>query len=247
MTEGSRASARSARSRVYLERLGIPVWVRRGPSVVPGELADAGETSAADGVPAVGTDEAPAAGWHELEVLVASCRACDLHEGARKTAVGADHIDARLMFIGGAADQREDATGEPFFGDAGQLLNAMLASIGLQREDVFIADSVKSRPAHHRDPQRAETASSRPYLAGQIEAVRPALLIALGQVSAQCLLETKAPLGKLRGTVHRYGDLGLPLMVTYHPAYLLRSPAEKRASWEDLKRIKTFLGGHADG
>jgi DNA polymerase len=153
------------------------------------------------------------------------------------------------MVIGEAPGAEEDRQGEPFVGPAGQLLDAMLRAIDLPREQVFIANILKCRPPNNRDPQPTEAACCRPYLERQIALVRPRMLLVVGRIAAQNLLATDAPLGTLRGQVHRYGEAGTPLVVTYHPAYLLRSPGEKRKAWEDLKLARrvfheTYGSGH---
>ncbi len=140
------------------------------------------------------------------------------------------------MVIGEAPGAEEDRRGEPFVGRAGQLLDAMLRAIGLGRaENVYIANVLKSRPPNNRDPRPEEVAACLPYLRRQIELVRPRLLLAVGRIAAQNLLGTEDSLSRLRGRVHRFGELNTPLVVTYHPAYLLRNPADKRKAWEDLK------------
>ncbi len=139
------------------------------------------------------------------------------------------------MVIGEAPGADEDAQGEPFVGRAGQLLTAMLKACGLERPNVFIANILKCRPPNNRDPLPEEVRECLPYLTRQIARIRPQLILAVGRIAAQNLLATDAPLGRLRGQVHRYGELDTPLVVTYHPAYLLRSPGEKRKAWDDLK------------
>ncbi|MGH7880100.1 MAG: uracil-DNA glycosylase, partial [Candidatus Binataceae bacterium] len=130
----------------------------------------------------------------------------------------------------------EDRRGEPFVGAAGQLLDAMLRAIGLDRKsNVYIANVLKSRPPGNRDPKPEEVAACLPYLVRQIELLQPKLILAVGRIAAQNLLATTVPLGRLRGQVHHFGELNTPLLVTYHPAYLLRTPADKRKAWEDLK------------
>ena len=138
--------------------------------------------------------------------------------------------------IGEAPGAEEDRRGEPFVGAAGQLLDKMLKAIGLDRKNnVYIANVLKSRPPNNRDPKPEEVAACLPYLARQIALLRPKIMLAVGRIAAQNLLATDAPLGRLRGQVHRFGELNTPLVVTYHPAYLLRTPADKRKAWEDLK------------
>ena len=141
-----------------------------------------------------------------------------------------------------APGAEEDRQGEPFVGRAGQLLNAMLRAIGLARgENVYIANILKSRPPGNRDPKPEEVASCMPYLTRQIGLLQPRVILAVGRIAAQNLLATDAPLGRLRGRVHRFGDLNTPVVVTYHPAYLLRTPADKRKAWEDLKFARSVF------
>jgi DNA polymerase len=153
--------------------------------------------------------------------------------------------NAEWMVIGEAPGAEEDKQGEPFVGRAGQLLNAMLRAIGLPREQVFIANILKCRPPSNRDPQPEEVAQCLPYLEQQIALVKPRILLAVGRIAAQNLLASDTPIGKLRGQLHHFGSAQTPLVVTYHPAYLLRSPGEKRKAWEDLKfarRVHRELG-----
>jgi uracil-DNA glycosylase len=143
--------------------------------------------------------------------------------------------------IGEAPGADEDRQGEPFVGRAGQLLNSMLRAMRTPRETVYIANLLKCRPPGNRDPAPEEVRCCEPYLRRQIELLAPRLLLAVGRIAAQNLLATDTPIGKLRGIVHRYGDQGTPLIVTYHPAYLLRSPTEKRKSWQDLRLVRREL------
>ena len=143
------------------------------------------------------------------------------------------------MFVGEAPGADEDRQGEPFVGRAGQLLNSMIFAIGLKREEVYIANVIKCRPPGNRDPQPEEVEQCEPYLIRQIELIRPRLIVALGRHAAHSLLKTELPLAKLRGGRHSYHDT--PLIVTYHPAYLLRSPGEKRKVWEDLRLARSVL------
>jgi DNA polymerase len=143
---------------------------------------------------------------------------------------------ADWLVIGEAPGAEEDRRGEPFVGAAGQLLDAMLRAIGLDRKtNVYIANVLKSRPPHNRDPKPDEVAACMPYLLRQIALLQPKIMLAVGRIAAQNLLATDAPLARLRGRVHSFGELHTPLVVTYHPAYLLRTPADKRKAWEDLK------------
>ena len=148
---------------------------------------------------------------------------------------------ADWLIVGEAPGADEDRQGEPFVGRAGKLLDPMLQAIGLQREQVYIANILKCRPPDNREPTPAEAASCRPLLHRQIALIRPRIILAVGRVAAQNLLETETPIGKLRGRVHTFGPARLPLVVTYHPAYLLRSPREKRKSWDDLRLARRAL------
>ena len=221
-----------SRSR-YLDALGIEQWAARGP------LAQRQPLPIAVKAP-LPTE------WKTLETQVAGCTKCPLHAGRTQTVFGVGDRRAQWMVIGEAPGAEEDARGEPFVGRAGQLLNAMLRAIGLAREQVFIANILKCRPPNNRDPEPAEVACCLPYLTQQIALVQPRVLLAVGRIAAQNLLATDTPIGKLRGQVHRLGDT--PLVVTYHPAYLLRSPGEKRKAWDDLKlarRVYRDAGGGA--
>ncbi len=177
--------------------------------------------------------------WTELAAQVKECRLCALHETRSQTVFGTGAKDARWFFVGEAPGADEDRLGEPFVGRAGQLLNAMLRALSLVREDVYIANVLKCRPPRNRDPEPAEVQQCLPYLQKQIALVGPAVLVALGRIAAQSLLATSAPLGSLREKVHHYA--GVPLIVTYHPAYLLRSPADKQHAWADLKRAQALV------
>jgi len=173
--------------------------------------------------------------WQALTADVLSCTKCGLHSTRTQGVFGVGNRRAEWLIIGEAPGAEEDRRGEPFVGRAGQLLNAMLAAIGLPREQVFIANVLKSRPPGNRDPKPDEVAACLPYLMRQIALLQPRLMLAVGRIAAQNLLATDTPLGRLRGQVHSFGELNTPLIVTYHPAYLLRTPADKRKAWEDLK------------
>jgi DNA polymerase len=152
---------------------------------------------------------------------------------------------AGWLVVGEAPGADEDRQGEPFVGRAGQLLNSMLLGIGLSREQVYIANVLKCRPPNNRDPKPAEVAQCLPYLERQIALLNPRLLLAVGRIAAQYLLATDTPIGKMRGRVHAFGARRIPMVVTYHPAYLLRSPTEKRKAWEDLKFARRVAAGGA--
>lgn len=218
----------------YLQRMGVDVWLPRAPVAV----APTGPEAVA------GNDDDPAAAWDALAAEVAGCRRCKLCDSRTQTVFGVGDRSSRLMVIGEAPGADEDRQGEPFVGRAGKLLDQMLRAMGWPREQVYIGNLLKCRPPNNRDPQLDEVAACEPYLHRQIELVRPDLLLVLGRVAAQNLLKTELPIGKLRGQVHRYGPLQTPLVVTYHPAYLLRSPREKARAWADLKRARALL---ADG
>jgi DNA polymerase len=175
----------------------------------------------------------------EVAATVASCRRCSLYATATNPVPGVGNPNADFMCVGEAPGANEDVQGEPFVGQAGQLLNKILEAIKLRREDVFIANVLKHRPPGNRNPLPEEVTACSPYLVRQIELVRPKVILALGTFAAQTLLETKLTIGKLRGQVHRY--YGVPLIVTYHPAALLRNPAWKRPTWEDVQLARRIL------
>lgn len=176
--------------------------------------------------------------WPQLRDAVAACTACSLHQTRRQTVFGVGHPRARWMIVGEAPGEQEDLRGEPFVGAAGQLLDAMLHALDLTRADapperqVYIANTLKCRPPRNRNPEPGELAQCEPFLMRQIALVQPRLILAMGRFAVQALLRTELPIGKLRGRVHRYQ--GVPLVVTYHPAYLLRNPADKARAWDDL-------------
>ncbi|OZA25207.1 MAG: uracil-DNA glycosylase [Hydrogenophilales bacterium 17-64-11] len=175
----------------------------------------------------------PRLNWEELADAVAHCTACKLHLTRTQGVLGVGDRNADWLIIGEAPGADEDRLGEPFVGQAGKLLDAMLAAISLKRGDnVYIANLLKSRPPGNRNPEPDEVAACRPYLLAQIELIQPKLILALGRFAAQNLLDTDEAIGRLRGRVHRFQ--GVPLVVTYHPAYLLRNLADKARAWEDL-------------
>jgi DNA polymerase len=229
----------------YLAEIGIPVWKLRGGAAPA--IAEAAAPAPESTAPVARGSEPSAPGandavWSELAERVRSCTRCALHATRTQTVFGVGRRDARLFVIGEAPGADEDRQGEPFVGRAGQLLNAMLRSIGLARSEVYIANILKCRPPSNRDPQPDESAACTPYLARQIELVGPRVLLAVGRISAQWLLQTDTPIGRLRGRVQSYGERNIPLIVTYHPAYLLRSPLAKATAWTDLCLVKELLG-----
>lgn len=228
-----------AARRAYLDALGVTRWELRAPvqervgEVAPGQaysLRVLPESTITDDVPP--PREVGAMDWSALQRTVAACTRCGLHATRKQTVFGVGNREARWLFIGEAPGADEDRQGEPFVGRAGQLLNAMIEAVGLKREDVYIANVLKCRPPGNRDPQPAEVECCEPYLVRQIELIHPRLIVALGRHAAHSLLKTEAPLTRLRG--QRLAYRGTPLVVTFHPAYLLRNPIDKRRAWDDL-------------
>lgn len=172
----------------------------------------------------------------EVRETLGECTRCKLHKGRKHIVFGVGNPQADLVFVGEGPGAEEDEQGEPFVGRAGQLLTRMIEAMGLTREEVYIANIIKSRPPANRAPEPDEIASCEPFLIGQLKAIQPKLICALGSVAAQTLLKTKEPISKLRGRFLDYH--GIPLLPTFHPAYLLRNPHEKKTAWEDLKLLK---------
>jgi uracil-DNA glycosylase family 4 len=216
-----------ARRLAILDAMGIAAYEPRARAVVP-----------------TGND-GRSEEWEKLAAEVRECRLCGLCETRTQTVFGVGNRRARLMVIGEAPGFEEDRQGEPFVGRAGLLLNAMLRAAGFERGDVWICNVLKCRPPNNRDPSDAEAERCLPYLRRQIELVAPDAILCVGRISSQRLLGTEQPIGRLRGRVH---DLdGIPVITTYHPAYLLRAPAEKRKSWDDLKLALKVLEGSPRG
>lgn len=224
----------------YLETMGIQFWQRRNAESKDRMLAEEAEGVLRQAVkplsPAGRTLE-----WEQLAMQVADCTACALHCSRTQTVFGVGDQEAQWLVIGEAPGADEDRQGEPFVGRAGQLLNGMLEALALQREQVYIANILKCRPPNNRDPLPEEIACCEPYLRRQVSLLQPRIILAVGRVAAQNLLQTSVPLARLRGKVHRYPDTAIPLVVTYHPAYLLRSPREKRRAWDDLRLALTVF------
>jgi len=239
--------------RRYLAAMGIPLWLPRdtadeplpepspaaaeAPSPVPPPVVQAPQPPVLTAEPQV-----DASGWDELQARVAQCSACpDLVRNRSRTVFGVGNREAQLMVIGEAPGVDEDRQGEPFVGRAGQLLNLMLRAAGYPREQVFIANILKCRPPGNRDPHQDEALRCEPFLLRQMELVAPKAILSVGRISAQNLLKTDVAVGTLRGRVHYYGERQIPLVVTYHPAYLLRSPEQKGKVWGDLQMLMKIL------
>ncbi len=245
----------------YLRALGLTGWTRRStqPSNgapdgarelapqpgLPEALRGPGlrEASLEPGLPEPGARELapqpglPEAGldWEPLRERVAACTRCALCQTRTQTVFGVGSRSAEWLIVGEAPGAEEDARGEPFVGRAGQLLNSMLRAIGLEREQVYIANVLKCRPPANRDPSSREASECLPYLHRQVALLKPRILLVVGRIAAQNLLQTDAPLARLRGRAHAFGAARIPLVVTYHPAYLLRTPSDKRKAWADLQ------------
>lgn len=179
--------------------------------------------------------------WETLQSTVSKCMACSLHQTRTQTVFGVGNREAKLMIIGEAPGFHEDQQGEPFVGRAGQLLTAMLKSMGFERNQVYIANILKCRPPNNRDPQLDEVKSCTPFLNQQITLIQPKLLLAVGRIAAHYLLQTKASLESLRNKLHYYGASSTPLIITYHPAYLLRNPIDKKKAFQDLQFTQRTL------
>jgi uracil-DNA glycosylase family 4 len=257
----------------YLQTMGVDVWVSRRPgsAAAPASAAETelhagapaakvtsvsqdsavarpnvADTPTRRGPSAVVASPVPAGvtTWESLRAEVLACTKCALHGSRTQGVFGVGSREAQWLVVGEAPGAEEDRRGEPFVGRAGHLLDAMLKAIGLSRgSNVYIANVLKSRPPGNRDPKPEEVAACLPYLMRQIELLRPRVMLAVGRIAAQNLLSTDAPLGRLRGKVHHFGELNTPLIVTYHPAYLLRTPSDKRKAWEDLKFARSVFQG----
>ena len=248
-----------SRRDAILREMGLgPLWRLRVPpaandvSATPAGLSVSAIPPAAD-IPAPGdgaaTDSRASAiaslDWPALAAAVADCRACGLCRGRKQAVLGVGDREADWLFVGEGPGAEEDERGEPFVGQAGKLLDAMLAAIGLRRgADVYIGNAVKCRPPNNRTPEAAETAACWPYLARQIDLIRPRLIVALGRPAAQTLLHADVKIGAARGRL--FDHRGIPLIVTYHPAYLLRNLTDKAKAWEDLLFMRRTMRGLKD-
>lgn len=213
--------------RHYLEdekRLGLAGWPRANasPATLPSSSFSPGTR--------------PAPTLESIRTELGDCRRCKLHPNRRQIVFGTGDPTAKLVFVGEAPGRDEDLQGEPFVGQAGQLLTRIIQAIQLRREEVYITNIIKCRPPENRNPQPDEIAACEPFLIKQLVAIRPRMICALGTFAAQTLLKTEEKISTLRGRFHRYQ--GIPLMPTYHPAFLLRNPGSKKEVWEDMKKIQ---------
>jgi DNA polymerase len=226
------------RRELILAELGLlPLWVPRDRARPSSQRTNAAPDIESPPAPVEVQEERGAqilrSGWPELKEMVKVCTDCPLHAARRQSVFGVGDENADWLFVGEGPGAEEDARGEPFVGQAGRLLDNMLAAIGLKRgRDVYIANVVKCRPPGNRVPEALEAARCEPYLLRQIQLIEPKLIVALGKTAASNLLHTEASIGSLRGRLHEFR--GTPLLVTYHPAYLLRNLADKAKAWEDL-------------
>ena len=241
----------------YLKAMGIQPWVPRHVVADVEPVSNGNEQLSVDRpiemlnieTPTQPVEAPPIAGqsvpdiasqsWEQLKATVSQCQLCELHTSRTQTVFGVGNPEADLLIVGEAPGAEEDARGEPFVGRAGKLLDAMLKAIDLDRQAVFIANVLKCRPPNNRNPHTSEIVCCDPYLQRQIALIQPRIILALGRISAHHLLVTQESLGALRRRQHHYN--GIPLVVSYHPAYLLRKPADKRKSWQDLLQVKKQL------
>ncbi len=218
--------------RAYLDALGIDVWLPRDQADPP---VDDSQPEQAPALP-----DSP--DWGQLEKAVSSCTQCALHQSRTQTVFGVGNRNADWLIVGEAPGAEEDRRGEPFVGRAGKLLDEMLKALSLDRQTVFIANILKCRPPNNRDPKQDEADACRSHLNRQIALIQPKIILAVGRIAAQQLLGRDDPVGRLRGAVHRLDEI--PVVVTYHPAYLLRSPSQKAKSWRDLCLAAAASGTH---
>lgn len=219
-------------------------WLGAGPVWTPRSARGAADDLPAGGDEPGGQDEGGGAAWEILRGEVTACQRCPLAASRNRTVFGVGDQRARCLVVGEAPGAEEDRLGEPFVGRAGELLDAMLAAIDHDRQrNVFIANVLKCRPPGNRDPAAEEVAQCQPYLVRQVELIAPTVIVALGRFAAQTLLATDASIASLRGQAHgcRIGGREIPVVVTYHPAYLLRSPLDKAKAWRDLRLVADLL------
>lgn len=225
----------------YLQAMGVQAWVTRESAAPPAPAATPTLSTGGGALDNV----VGQMNWDALQRHVSDCALCDLRKTCTQTVFGVGNHSASWMIIGEAPGAEEDRQGEPFVGRAGQLLNEMLRAIGIERGAAYIANVLKCRPPGNRDPRPEEVLSCEPYLRRQVDLIQPKIILAVGRIAAQSLIKTDNRIGALRGRVYRYADTGIPLVVTYHPAYLLRSPLEKRKAWEDLRLAERAFTGSA--
>lgn len=235
----------------YLKAMGIDVWVERNilipveqiqpievtPVQTPSELMPTSipESTSVTTSEIKGTVNTASLDWHGLQATIAECESCGLSKNRNKTIFGTGKKTASLMIIGAAPNEEDEQQGEPFAGQAGKLLTAMLKAMGYQKSDVYISNLVKCRTSDNQDPSIDEVAACESYLIRQIQLIKPDLILALGSITAQRLLKSKSTMSRLRGQLHYIDGINSPVIVSYEPAYLLRSPNEKRKAWEDLQ------------
>jgi len=239
----------------YLQAMGITRWVRRSHDLapiasqvtepVPEQALAVKETIELSPVQTPDSHNVDALDWPALERVVSNCNACDLHSTRSQTVFGSGDLNADWLIIGEAPGADEDREGQPFVGRAGQLLTAMIGAMGMKREQIFITNILKCRPPQNRDPDVEEVMACQPYLRRQIELLQPKIILAVGRIAAQNLLNTHETMKAMRGNPYTYADTGIPVVVTYHPAYLLRSPLEKRKAWQDLQMAMRIYDGEA--
>ena len=235
----------------YLKDMGIQSWSLKFPSAIESEIpsldihesqlvepASVEAREIATELKSVSTDIS-SFGWEQLQQAVSQCQLCELHATRTRTVFGVGNPNADLMIIGDAPEDEDDRQGEPFLGATGELLDAMMKAIDLDRQKVYITNVLKCQPPDNRNPHTSETVCCDPYLQQQIKLVQPKLILALGRIAAHHLLVSQKPLAELRQQKHLYN--GIPMRVSYHPAYLLRKPVEKRKSWQDLLEVKQLL------
>jgi DNA polymerase len=228
------AIARQAKEHLaWLERGGVTGLPKRAAAT------ERAAPAAADGAPRGVTMAAPPGGLTAIRDELGDCQRCKLKDQRTNIVFGVGHADAPLVFVGEAPGADEDRTGEPFVGAAGQLLTKMIEAMGLSRDEVYICNILKCRPPGNRNPEPDEIAECEPFLKKQLAALRPRMIVTLGKFAAQCLLRSTAPISKLRGAWHEYE--GIPLMPTFHPAFLLRTPSAKREVWADLQAVMREL------
>lgn len=246
--------------KAYLDAMGIDVWVPREHGAGEQGARDQGERQASpvvemdvetpvvtsvDNPQPVISDDISQMDWSALESKVSQCSLCELHTGRIHTVFGVGNPQAELLVIGEAPGAEEDQQGQPFVGQAGELLTAMLKAIQLSRREVYIANILKCHPPKNRAPKQEEVLICSQYLLRQIELIQPKLVLVAGRIAAQSLLQTDLDLDKMRGQIHQYPQTEIPLIVTFHPAHLLLTPSDKRKAWQDLIFVQQTLGDRA--